>query len=122
MHMQYSFSLAVLLLSLCHSAFGQDANQGKIQFQECISCHSIKPGENLLGPTLFGVYGRQAGTGEGFRYSNAIKKSGVTWDADSLNKYLENPQLFIVGGRMPYSGMPNEEGRKNLIAYLKTLR
>jgi cytochrome c len=120
--MQYSFSLVVLMLGLCHSAFGQDANQGKIKFQECVACHSIKPGENLLGPTLFGVYGRQAGTGESFRYSNAIKKSGVTWDADSLNKYLENPQLFIVGGRMPYSGMADEEGRKNLIAYLKSLR
>lgn len=120
--MQHSFSLIVLLFALCHSAFAQDASLGKIKYQECVSCHSIKPGENLLGPSLFGVYSRQAGTVEGFRYSNAIKKSGVTWDANSLNKYLENPQLFIVGGRMPYSGMADEDGRKNLIAYLMTLR
>ncbi len=121
MRIQYSFSFVIMLLGLCPSVFAQDANLGKIKFQECIACHSISPGQNLLGPSLFGVYGRKAGTVEGFRYSSALKKSGVTWDADSLNKYLENPQLFIVGGRMPYSGMSNEEDRKNLIDYLKTL-
>jgi len=122
MRIQYSFSLAVILIGLSPSAFSQDVSLGKIKFQECIACHSINSGQNLLGPSLFGVYGRQAGTVEGFRYSNALKKSGITWDAESLNKYLENPQLFIVGGRMPYSGMANEEDRKALIDYLKTIR
>jgi len=120
--MKLYFAISVLLFSASVPAFGQDASLGKTKYQECVACHSIKPGENLMGPSLYGVYGREAGVVEGFRYSNALKKSGVTWDAISLNKYIENPQLFIVGGRMPYSGMADEEGRKNLIAYLMTLR
>ena len=122
MRIQYFYSLAALFLTCCNSVFAQDVNLGKLKFQDCIACHSMNAGENLIGPSLFGVYGRQAGTGEGFRYSNAVKKSGVTWDSNSLNQYIANPQAFIAGGRMPYSGMADEEARKHLIAYLMTLQ
>jgi cytochrome c len=122
MRIQYFYSLAALFLTCCNSVFAQDVSLGKLKFQDCIACHSTNAGENLIGPSLFGVYGRQAGTGEGFRYSNAVKKSGVTWDSNSLNQYIANPQAFIAGGRMPYSGMADEEARKHLIAYLMTLQ
>ena len=120
--MPYLRSLFVLLTLFSHAAFAQDATLGKEKYQDCVSCHSIKPGENLLGPSLFGVYGRKAGAVEGYRYSNALKKSGITWNEDFLNRYIADPQGVIPGGRMPYSGMPDAQGRKALIAYLMTLQ
>lgn len=109
------------LLVLSKVAFAQDISAGKILYQECAACHSINPGENQVGPSLSGIDGRRAGTLEGFRYSNAMKKSGITWNVESLNQFIADPQALVSGGRMPYSGMPSEVDRKNLIAYLKTL-
>ncbi len=119
--MRYFSSSLFLLCLFSQASFAQDVAAGKNAFQECVACHSIKPGENLLGPSLAGVYRRQAGTVEGFRYSSALKKSGITWDESSLDQYIANPQALVPGSRMPYSGMADEAERKNLIAYLKTL-
>jgi cytochrome c len=117
--------MRILLFSLftltCSIASAQDATVGKGLFQECAACHSTKPGEVMLGPSLAGTYGRKAGTVEGFRYTNALKKSGVVWDEATLDAYIADPQVAIPGGRMPYSGMAKPEDRKNLIAYLRTL-
>jgi cytochrome c len=110
-----------LFLTLSSVAIAQDANLGKGLFQECAACHSTKPGEVMLGPSLAGTYGRKAGAVEGFRYTNALKKSGVVWDEVTLDAYIADPQVAIPGGRMPYSGMAKPEDRKNLIAYLRTL-
>lgn len=113
--------LSIFVLTLSSIAVAQDANLGKGLFQECAACHSTKPGEVMLGPSLAGVYGRKAGSVEGFRYTNALKKSGVLWDEVTLDAYIADPQAAIPGGRMPYSGMAKPEDRKNLIAYLRTL-
>jgi cytochrome c len=115
------FFFALLFIN-SHSALAQDVSVGKQKYQDCVACHSIKPGENLLGPSLFGIYGRKAGVLEGYRYSNALKKSGITWDEGSLNRYIADPQGLIPGGRMPYSGMADADGRKALLSFLKTLQ
>ncbi len=114
------YSLVFISISI-NTAFAQDANSGKALFQECAACHSVKPGEVLTAPSLAGIYGRKAGTSDGFRYTNAMKKSGITWNEESLDAYLADPQAAIPGNRMPYSGMANSADRKNLIAYLKTI-
>jgi cytochrome c len=89
-------------------------------FGQCEVCHSVD-GINGTGPTLKGVVGRQAGTVPGFRYSRAMKSAGITWDEKSLDRYLADPQEFVPGNVMPFSGIADSAQRAALIAYLKTI-
>ncbi len=99
---------------------GGDPAKGKKVFAKCKICHSLKKGKNKVGPSLYGIFGRKAGTDAGFkRYSPAIKKSGVVWSAETLEKYLANPKGFIKGGRMPFQGLKKKADRDNVILYLE---
>lgn len=68
------------------------------------------------------MFGTKAGEVAGFRFSGPMKRSGLTWDAATLDKYLENPQALVPGTRMPYSGMADAEKRAALVKYLETLK
>jgi cytochrome c len=97
-------------------------NEGKTFFNDvCSACHTNKPQQNRIGPSLFGVIGRHAGSAPGFDYSTAMKSAAVTWDAETLDRYLADPKSVVPGNKMPYAGVKNDERRKNLIAYLSTL-
>jgi cytochrome c len=98
-----------------------DAAAGEKVFAHCAPCHSTKPGENKLGPSLAGVFGRKAGTEPGFSYSSALKTQNITWDETSLNEWLQGPGKFVKGTKMIYS-VPDEKDRQDVIAYLKTLK
>ena len=100
-------------------AEAQDAGKGKKVFNKCKICHSLKKGKKKIGPSLYGVIGRKAGTVKGFRYSKAMKKSGVVWDDKSLDAYLTKPKKFIPGNKMVFGGLKKKTDRENLIAYLK---
>jgi cytochrome c len=91
---------------------------GQKAFGRCASCHSLQAGENGIGPSLAGVFGRQSGSVSGFDYSNALKSANLTWDEASLDKYLQNPAGFIRGTRM-FVGVQNPDDRRNVIAFLK---
>jgi cytochrome c len=91
-------------------------------FSQCAMCHAIEPGKNGLGPTLFGVAGRAAGTVPGFAYSNAMKNSGIVWDRAKLDVYLKNPQDVVPGTRMAYAGLKDDAKRAELVSYLLTLK
>src|SRR5579859_3937229 len=94
--------------------------RGARVFQVCTACHSTRPGEHLTGPSLAGVWGRKAGTAQGFhRYSDAMKRSGVTWNASTLDKWLANPDGFIHGTAMMFAGLRKAQDREDAIAYLK---
>ncbi len=96
-----------------------DAEHGARVFQACAACHSTKPGEHLTGPSLAGVWGHKAGTAQGFqRYTEALKRSGVTWSASSLDKWLTNPDAFIHGTSMMFPGLPRARDREDVTAYL----
>lgn len=109
-----------LLLAL--PAQAQNAENGQKVFkQQCGICHDVTAGKNKIGPSVFGVVGRKAGTEAGFTYSDGNKNSGLTWDAATLDKYLADPRGTVAGTKMTYAGVKNEEQRKDLIAYLATL-
>lgn len=96
-----------------------DAAHGKELFKKCAQCHTLVPGEKKIGPNLHGLFGRKAGTLDGFSYSFAMKLSGVVWDEKTLNEYLKNPTMFIPGARMLTGGIAAEKDRRDLLAYLK---
>lgn len=98
-----------------------DAAAGKKVFNKCRACHSIEPGKNKIGPSLSGGVGREAGTVEGFKYSKAMKSSGVVWDEESLDAYLADPRGYIPKNKMAFAGLRKEDDREDVIAYLKTL-
>jgi cytochrome c len=95
-----------------------DVEKGKAVFEQCAACHSIDGSGDYDGPSLKGVIGRKAGSLEDYRYSAAMKRSDVTWDAASLDKYITDPQAFIPGNRMAFAGIADTSERDDLIAYL----
>jgi len=100
-----------------------DANAGKKLFNvQCGACHSASVGVNMVGPSLFGVVGRQSGSATDFHYSPANRDAGVTWDEATLDKYLTNPRAMLPGTTMPYAGIKNDAQRADVIAYLATLK
>ena len=112
--------VAALAVASGPALAGPDAAKGKKVFAKCKACHALVKGKNKIGPSLYGVFGRKAGTAPGFkRYSPAIKKSGIVWNAETLDKYLAKPRDFIKGNRMPFAGLKTKADRDNLIAYLE---
>jgi cytochrome c len=116
----------VVGLSGAVASTGQDAvpkpnSANQNPFDQCAVCHSTD-GSNGTGPTLKGVFGRASGTVPGFRYSRAMRGAGITWDEKSLDQYLSNPQEFIVGNVMPFSGVSDAGERASIIAYLRSLK
>ena len=111
---------ALLASLLIAPAFAEgDAARGEAHFKECVACHKLAAGTNEVGPSLHGIFSRKAGELADFRYSPAMKRSGVSWTPETLDKYLADPQVFIPANRMPYAGMSNAADRADLIAYLQ---
>lgn len=96
-----------------------DATRGETKFQDCAACHKLEAGTNNVGPSLHGIIGRKAGEISDFRYSPAIKRSGITWTADTLDAFIKEPQAMVPANRMPYAGLADPADRADLIAYLQ---
>jgi cytochrome c2 len=108
---------ALLLLTAAARADGDPA-RGEQRFVDCAACHAPQPGVANVGPSLQGVFGRKAATLADFRYSPALKRSGITWTPETLDTFLADPQKAVPNNRMPYAGMPNAADRADLIAFL----
>ncbi len=104
------------------ASFTGDAAKGEATFAACKVCHAVEAGVNKIGPSLSGIVGRSAGTVAGYTYSAANKNSGITWSPEKLFQYLENPQRIVPGTKMTYPGLPDEQKRADVIAYLGTLK
>jgi len=111
--------LASALAALPIGAQAQDADAGKKVFARCMPCHTVDTPQNKVGPSLQGIFGRTAGTVPGYSYTDANKNSGVVWNVEKLNEYLKNPKAFIPGTKMAFAGIPKDDERANLIAYLE---
>jgi cytochrome c len=108
----------LLLLPVVAARADGDAARGEARFQDCAACHRLEAGANNVGPSLHGIFARKAGEIADFRYSPAIKRSGIAWTPEMLDKFITNPQALVPGNRMPYAGMANASDRADLIAYL----
>jgi len=123
--MRYSIGLAIIAAGAFAAGMARaegDPLLGKTQFNKCAACHSIKAGENKIGPSLHGIVGRASHSVEGFNYSEPMKAYSVTWDQPTLDKYLVDPRATVPGTKMIFAGLKKEEERANLIAYLETLK
>jgi cytochrome c len=100
----------------------KEAAAGRAVFQtNCAICHTVQPNRSLVGPSLFGVVNRPAGQMAGFHYSDANKRSGLTWDPATLNRYLEAPRQVVPGTLMTFPGLKDPSQRAEVIAFLETL-
>ena len=118
-------SMAVVAMAglLASQAQAADAKKGAAVFQRCAICHSNTKGAGAkIGPNLFGVVGRKAGTMPDFPYSAAMKGSGITWTPDKLTAYIEHPQVVVPGNRMAFAGITRPAEAEDLVAYLDTLK
>lgn len=98
------------------------AAEAPAAFNQCKACHSTEPGKNGIGPSLAGIYGTKAGEVAGYDFSDAMKNSGLTWDAATLDKYLTKPMEVVPGTKMSFGGLKDADKRKAVIDYLKSLK
>lgn len=115
-------TLALVVASGAAQAAG-DAKAGAQVFQRCAICHNAAKGAGAkIGPNLWGVVGRKAGTEPGFSYSSAMQKAGFVWTDAKLDAYLKAPQSVVPGNKMPFAGLSSATDRANVTAYLDTLK
>ncbi len=96
-----------------------DYDRGRRTFKLCQSCHTVaEGGQNLVGPNLYGMFGRGIGQVEGFSYSKAVEESDIIWTPEILAEWLESPRNFLPGNRMSFAGVRKEEDRVAVIAYI----
>lgn len=122
----FAVALLFFALALCSDARAEpgDALRGERVYQRCYSCHSVDPDETakLQGPSLFEIIGRPAGTGAGFKYSEALKSrgaAGLVWSADAIDQFIANPDSFIPETKMNMPPLRDAQERADLLAYLK---
>lgn len=99
-----------------------DAAAGQRVYNQCRACHTINEGgRNGVGPNLHGVFGRAAGSVEGFRYSASMREwsPGQSWTEANLRTYLANPKSLVPRGSMSFAGLRNPQQISDVIAYLK---
>ncbi len=110
-----------LIMTAFTPAVAGDVDAGAKVFKKCKACHVVDQEKNKVGPHLVNVFGRTAGSLESFKkYSNALKESGIVWNEETLDGFLEKPRKYLKGTKMAFGGLKKEEDRQNVIAYLKT--
>lgn len=115
----YCAVLAMFVVSASAAGAG-DAARGANVFRACAACHSLAAGEHLTGPSLAGVWRHKAASAKGFaRYSQALERSGLVWNADTLDRWLADPEGLVPGTSMTFPGLRDARSRQDLIAYLQ---
>ena len=114
----------LVVATMTPQAFAGDPEKGMKTFKKCKACHSAEAGKNKVGPSLFGVFGRQAGIVTDYKYSKAMlaKAPEIVWNTESLDAWLMKPKKFIPKTKMGFPGLKKQKDRDNIIAYLMTLK
>jgi cytochrome c len=119
MRLQTIAAAATFILAAAGIAHAQgDPKRGEKVFENCRACHTVEREVNDVGPSLYGVFGRRAGERDDFRYSPALKRSGIIWTPETLDSFIADPQKTVPANRMPYAGIPDARDRADLIMYL----
>lgn len=113
---------AIASILLCAPALAQDTDTGQIAFNNaCRTCHTVREGDNRLGPSLYRVIGRKAGSLPNYNYSESMKKADIVWDKNNLDRFIANPDAVVPGNNMkPYGGIASAEERAKIIAFLES--
>jgi cytochrome c len=112
-------TLILTAAGVAHAVEAGDPALGKKVFAKCQACHSLEAGKNKVGPTLHGVMGRASASEAEFNYSDAMKNAHLTWDPETLDKYLAKPKDLVPGTKMMFPGIAKEKDRADLISYLE---
>ncbi len=126
LHTWVYFAAAALILSVPMPAVADGhAEAGAEVYRRCASCHAVEPDAGRkVGPHLNEIFGRAAGTLEGFRFSRAMiaaGEDGLVWDEETLEAFLKRPRDVVRSSRMSFNGLRSEEDRAELIIFLRTL-
>ena len=117
-----TITTALILAALSFGAVpaqAGDAAAGEKVFNKCKACHQVgDKAKNRVGPVLNGIVGRPAGAAEGFKYSNALSGSGLTWNEATLAAFLADPKATVPGNKMAFPGLRKDEDIANVIAFL----
>jgi cytochrome c len=107
---------------IASQSFAADGNpaQGQRVFGACAACHSLRPDQNMTGPSLAGLWNRKAGTLASFsRYSPAMKSANIEWNDKTLDEWIADPQHVIPGNQMTFAGIKDARQRADLLAFIK---
>jgi cytochrome c len=103
------------------AAQGADASGQQLFNNACRTCHTMREGDNRVGPHLHNIIGRKAGSLPNYRFSEAMQSADFVWDEDKLGRFIENPDALVPGnGMTPYTGVRSAEDKAKIIAFLKS--
>ena len=110
--------------SLSQDRQGADVASGQLAFNNaCRTCHTVKEGDNRLGPNLYKVLGRKAGSLPDYAYSSAMRDAGFVWNREKLDQFIAEPDAVVRDNKMkPYGGLGSAETRAKVIAYLESVQ
>ena len=106
--------------ALPQASQGMEGDSGQLAFNNaCRTCHVVREGDNRLGPNLYKIVGRKAGSLPDYAFSSAMKEAGFVWDEEKLDRFIANPDQVVPGNSMkPYGGLSSSDDRKKIIAFL----
>lgn len=115
--------IGLVALTASGPVAAQDVKAGKSLFERCVACHTVAKGDrNRAGPNLWGVFGSAAGQRDiDYKFSDALKNSGLVWNDETMSAYLENPRKMVPKTRMTFPGMQKADQRADVIAYLRSV-